>query len=218
MTRECSKCHVTKNVALDFCFKTGRTNPASYCKQCATKGGEYTRTYRERKRFFYQDKFLEQQAESKRKWREQNAEHCKEYTNKYQSSIDYKVRCYQNRALEKRLLFDVKTANWNKDLFTQPCLYCARAPDTGKSNGIDRVDNELGYTLDNLVSCCFPSNLIKWTVPIAEILDLAKIVSSHHPMIDTNVTYPSSRMENAKKEPTRFENIGSNSKNLQRPG
>ena len=57
-------------------------------------------------------------------------------------------------------------------LIEQPCYYCGQPPDTVRkanstssnfilANGIDRIDSQLGYTCDNVVSCCPRCNRIK---------------------------------------------------------
>jgi hypothetical protein len=45
-------------------------------------------------------------------------------------------------------------------------------------NGIDRVDNELGYLPDNCVSCCKVCNQIKMQFPLSDLMNhLEKMVS-----------------------------------------
>ncbi len=44
------------------------------------------------------------------------------------------------------------------------CVYCGKKPSQGrhyKFNGIDRLDNTKGYTVQNCVSCCRPCNRAK---------------------------------------------------------
>jgi hypothetical protein len=56
-----------------------------------------------------------------------------------------------------------------KDITTKNCHYCGVTPfhresglwDHYQYNGIDRVDNNKGYTLDNCVPCCRPCNWAK---------------------------------------------------------
>lgn len=54
--------------------------------------------------------------------------------------------------------------------FKQNCYYCGNAPsnkrtrDTGIATyyqGLDRVDNNLGYTIENIVPCCKYCNSFK---------------------------------------------------------
>ena len=58
-------------------------------------------------------------------------------------------------------------------LTRQPCYYCGEEPNQGNwssipngvylYNGLDRVDNDRGYTIDNVVSCCRNCNVAKGT-------------------------------------------------------
>ena len=55
------------------------------------------------------------------------------------------------------------------ELFLQPCVYCgqeASFPDT--RNGIDRVDNAIGYDPGNCVSCCRQCNSAKLELSLDE--------------------------------------------------
>lgn len=67
-----------------------------------------------------------------------------------------------------------------------PCAYCGtvksnsrkakNGPDIFAYNGIDRVDNELGYTISNSVSCCKLCNRGKNDSPKSVFLDWIKRV------------------------------------------
>ena len=54
--------------------------------------------------------------------------------------------------------------NQIRELLLQPCYYCGGVSQrvAGEYNGIDRLDNELGYTLDNIVACCGTCNRMKF--------------------------------------------------------
>lgn len=45
-------------------------------------------------------------------------------------------------------------------LCKQPCVYCNKAAQPFL-NGVDRVENEYGYTLRNSIPCCAPCNFMK---------------------------------------------------------
>jgi len=67
-----------------------------------------------------------------------------------------------------------------KKLVDSICVYCGSAPHTRflKSknngpyiyNGIDRVDNSIGYVLENCVTCCFECNRMKSNMSQQEFL------------------------------------------------
>ena len=66
---------------------------------------------------------------------------------------------------------------------TSKCSYCGAEPrETGYGvvcNGIDRIDNSRGYTLDNVSSCCTRCNIMKGNMSRNEFLDhISKIVKT----------------------------------------
>jgi len=71
-----------------------------------------------------------------------------------------------------------------RSLITQECHYCGAPPAQGCRsptrngafvyNGLDRVDNTKGYTIDNVVPCCIGCNRAKSTMTIEEFRALIK--------------------------------------------
>lgn len=47
-------------------------------------------------------------------------------------------------------------------------------------NGIDRLDNSKGYTIDNSVACCSKCNIAKGTDTKEEYIARCKAVSNHN--------------------------------------
>lgn len=80
------------------------------------------------------------------------------------------LRTYKKNAELRGLEFSL-TAEQFVDLMQQDCFYCGAEPKKsvrGKGfdgkyayNGIDRVNNSIGYTLENCVSCCETCNKAK---------------------------------------------------------
>ena len=76
-------------------------------------------------------------------------------------------------------------------LTKQDCYYCGQPPsmEVGKDkyakygvyiyNGIDRVDNTRGYSIDNCVACCKQCNWAKRELPQQEFIDWIHRVSRH---------------------------------------
>lgn len=87
---------------------------------------------------------------------------------------------YKNNASKRNITFDL-TVEQFRDLTKLPCFYCRQLPNqlckTTKHqeiyvyNGIDRKDNNLGYTLDNCVPCCKICNRAKRELTLNEFLD-----------------------------------------------
>lgn len=94
-----------------------------------------------------------------------------------------------------------KTKNWEfkltfnefKNLVTKNCHYCNLEPnkfraDRAKSrqgisriyfNGIDRLDSNTGYNINNCVSCCEDCNKAKRNLSYDQFLDLIKRIYKH---------------------------------------
>lgn len=73
------------------------------------------------------------------------------------------------------------------DLIDQPCRYCGTVGSmkmkirTGHCfhNGIDRLDNGKGYTVDNVVSCCKHCNIAKNTYSEKEFIEWIMKAANH---------------------------------------
>jgi len=64
-------------------------------------------------------------------------------------------------------------------LIKQPCFYCGIV-NIGTGYGIDKLIPELGYTLDNSVSCCPPCNQIKGNLLTAEQMQIMISIIAFH--------------------------------------
>jgi|ERR1035437_2530533 hypothetical protein len=94
---------------------------------------------------------------------------------------------YKANARHRGLLWEL-TEEQFRELTKAPCHYSGEFPSTVlKSrceeyvyNGIDRVDNSKGYTIDNCVTCCHAINLMKLDLPINRFLELCKKVTERN--------------------------------------
>ena len=98
------------------------------------------------------------------------------------ASLNHKYAAYAARAKthKKQLSFEL-TLDEFAFLTSSPCHYCgivgasatkAKPTSNGAyvSNGIDRKDSNLGYTLKNCVPCCPICNLMKRDLPYKDFL------------------------------------------------
>jgi hypothetical protein len=83
---------------------------------------------------------------------------------------------YRAAARARSIGFDLPRA-LVEDLVTDNCFYCGAKPNP--TNGIDRVRNELGYTSDNVVSCCEKCNYGKSGMSANDFLKWATMVANH---------------------------------------
>jgi len=89
------------------------------------------------------------------------------------------IRNYENNAKHRGLEYNLTEKQFYK-LTQQNCYYCGVKPNNianGSSfgkyiyNGIDRVDNTKGYTIDNVVTCCHQCNSAKRKLTQQEFKD-----------------------------------------------
>lgn len=93
---------------------------------------------------------------------------------------------YRRNAQIRNLDFDLSEDDFRR-LTSQCCYYCGALPskEVGRNayngkyvcNGIDRIDNTLGYTLDNVRPCCTFCNYLKGVLSESDFLGIAKHMS-----------------------------------------
>lgn len=102
----------------------------------------------------------------------------REQTKLYARTIRSKFKNLRSAAKSRGLKFSI-TENEYIELMKSPCYYCNGffpLPEAG--GGLDRLNNELGYYLDNVVSCCSICNQTRnnnWSPEETKIMILAAI-------------------------------------------
>jgi hypothetical protein len=89
---------------------------------------------------------------------------------------------YYRNAKSRNLEFTLTNEEFD-NIISKNCVYCGMSPqdqsylsrstkkyDKFYASGIDRLDNKLGYTVDNCVSCCTKCNMMKKTLGCDEFL------------------------------------------------
>lgn len=162
-------------------------------EQILSKCAEYRKTHKEQKaasdkRYAQENKEKIQQYQ--KKYREEhkmsNAEYQKQYRIKnkdkldeYKKSPHVRYTVYQRNAKNKNRNFDLSEDEFVK-MTALPCVYCGEYSDTYKGelfNGIDRIDSNLGYSVDNCVPCCATCNRMKMDLDIDDwMYKMSKII------------------------------------------
>ena len=92
-------------------------------------------------------------------------------------------RLYYLRAKERGLEWDIDPSQF-MGIVLAPCLYCGnKASNHSKgfaSNGIDRIDNSLGYVRGNVAPCCKTCNAMKSALSTEEFTSHIKKVASYY--------------------------------------
>jgi len=97
---------------------------------------------------------------------------------------------YERAAKRRGLVFQISDSEF-LGLIKQDCYYCGGQPENKQIlyrgpgdeilvyNGLDRIDNAIGYTTSNVVSCCFSCNASKGEKSVPEFLFWIRAVYEH---------------------------------------
>ncbi len=86
-----------------------------------------------------------------------------------------RLRMYRYQARKRGLVFEL-TREQFATLTSQRCFYCGHS---GKV-GVDRKDNEQGYTLQNSVPCCGICNFMKKAATYDDFIACCKRIALRH--------------------------------------
>jgi len=96
-----------------------------------------------------------------------------------QSHLNFLYKNYRKSAKERNHLWSLDISNFS-DIITSNCFYCNASPkiregktQQGKpfpTNGIDRMNNNIGYEISNVVPCCSLCNKMKSSLSKEEFL------------------------------------------------
>ena len=103
------------------------------------------------------------------------------------SAFNQVLKAYRFGASSRGLPFSL-TEDEFRDLTKKNCHYCGEEPSKETSfvangqyryNGLDRVDNSKGYTLENCVPCCQQCNFLKGKMNVESFLNQCLKVAKH---------------------------------------
>jgi len=101
------------------------------------------------------------------------------------SALRQLLATYKFHAKQRGLLWDLTVEKF-KELTSSPCYYTGFLPSNSiKSqageeyvyNGIDRLDNSKGYTVENSVPCCGEVNMMKKTLSKEHFIELCTVIA-----------------------------------------
>lgn len=96
---------------------------------------------------------------------------------------------YKSAARRRELPFELSREEF-RELTQKDCYYCGDEPSklqygsygftkehgVYKYNGVDRIDSNLGYTLNNVVPCCHTCNIMKGTQTLEDFIERCRKV------------------------------------------
>jgi hypothetical protein len=104
------------------------------------------------------------------------------------SNFNYLLWVYKYNAKKDSREFSLSD-DYVRKITKQNCYYCGISPSTvwrkqGSAspyiaNGIDRINNNLGYTVENCVPCCRVCNIAKHEMNLEDFFDWVRRVNEH---------------------------------------
>jgi hypothetical protein len=106
---------------------------------------------------------------------------------------------YKCRANKKEIEFKLSKSEFNEKI-KDPCYLCGKNTTEIHKNGIDRFDNEKGYILNNIKSCCGNCNYIKRNNQYDEMIDKCMKICVKHRKPLQKVIFKTNTVTNNKIE------------------
>lgn len=89
---------------------------------------------------------------------------------------------YEYSAKERDYVFELSTTTFKRLIYSN-CYYCGKSPQQSHGsilyNGIDRLENDEGYNIDNCLACCKVCNRGKSTLDSTDFMNHCIQVAKH---------------------------------------
>jgi len=86
---------------------------------------------------------------------------------------------YKMRADDRGLNYELSRQDFN-EIINKPCYLCGKTNSDSHRNGIDRIDNNIGYVLDNCMPCCGDCNYLKNKHDLFDVLLKCATIARKH--------------------------------------
>jgi hypothetical protein len=103
-------------------------------------------------------------------------------------SLQIVVSNYKRSAETREIDYNLSDEE-TKQFLKNECFYCKDISDNGYLNGIDRKDNNIGYDIDNCVTCCKMCNISKKTMSVDEFIGKVYHILSYTGLINEDYNY-----------------------------
>ena len=93
----------------------------------------------------------------------------------FKDVVNVKYSKYKTRANEKGIAFEFSEYDFNEKIKEQ-CYLCGKLPSQVHKNGLDRLDNDKGYSESNVKSCCGNCNMLKINYTYDSFIEKCKLI------------------------------------------
>ena len=106
---------------------------------------------------------------------EEKKERLKHQQKQYKLSLKGKYVDYKSDAKSRKIDFNISLEEFST-FWKKPCSYCG---DNIETIGVDRINSRLGYSIDNIISCCKSCNYMKLSDDVEVWLSKMKKIIKH---------------------------------------
>jgi hypothetical protein len=175
--KKCNKCSIDKTC--NFFPKNRNT-----CKRCIAdkekerraNNKEKFREYKKQYRLKNLEKFKKESNIRGKAWYKKNKERVANYNKVLKLTPKRRYSRYKASAKARNINFFLTFDEFNL-LTKQTCKYCKQYSRNVEHTGIDRIDSQGDYILNNCVPCCETCNIMKSDWTVEEFLSHIKIIT-----------------------------------------
>lgn len=174
--RCCSHCHRSFPLTFDN-FHRNRARKDGWNRKCKPCQREQNRSASRQ----FNKNHPEKRKKFSQRYRQENLESIREYHKNWRSEhIEKHTFCgKRTKAKQRNYAWEIDFDTYISRFWNKKCVYCGN-PNNG---GIDRVDNGIGYTLNNCVPCCRWCNLIKFNRSVEQMNEHLIRILKHQEII-----------------------------------
>jgi hypothetical protein len=168
--KTCAKCDCDKYES-EFSMDNSRPDKLyMWCKPCTRK--------QNRDRYWENPEACRAQSNS---WRKSYPERVRQMSKDRAKTIHGRFMTYKSGASVRGINFKMTEAQFAM-FWKLPCDYCG---DEIRFIGLDRVDNNRGYEIDNVVPCCRRCNIAKQGMSRAVFFDMCRTITLKHEKVNS---------------------------------
>lgn len=101
---------------------------------------------------------------------------------KYSTTSKGRYAASKWSAKKRKKTFELTKEDYEKLTNNQKCIYCGGTDGTGNNKyvGVDRVCNDIGYKIGNVVPCCRCCNVMKGTMSYIQFINICNRIAKKH--------------------------------------
>ena len=119
------------------------------------------------------DEFREHNNEVSKEWHSKNPNYTAEWN---RTHVNARLNAVKSAAEKRGIEWNLEDEH-AKVMMTSPCVYCKHIDLEIRVNGIDRLDSNVCYTVENCRPCCKDCNYMKGTYDPITFINMAKRIA-----------------------------------------